>query len=194
MYNPKIYIRDYGSPTLRMLAFWGSYLLTPSLVDMRRDLIVHADNPFTGDEFILLSGDMQSGSDVEALSGSGDDLLVITNPNTMRFFGTDVVLLYSNITAFPSWAYDLVGNDAGLKRNLITQFTTDVFAQTNNAAELLRSLPMTADIASFVSTFNDAVVSVDSYEAPIGDAQSGSDAMLLSGDAQSGTDFLRISQ
>src|SRR5690349_14030419 len=107
MYNPRIYIRDYGTPTLRMLVFSDSYSFNWSESDLKRGLVMHAENPTTGEDFLLLDGDMQNGSDVLDLSGTGNDLLVLTNDTVMRFFGSDVALQYSDISGFPSWSYDL---------------------------------------------------------------------------------------
>lgn len=151
-YNPRIYIRDYGSPTLRMLAFANGYELDFSDVDLRRSLIMHAENSVVGEEYLLLSGDQQSGSDVLDLSGSGNDLLVLSNPVAMRFFGSDVALQYSNVSQFPSWAYELTFNDADLKRSLITTADSATFSLAAAEAGLLRSVLMAGDGSAFALT------------------------------------------
>lgn len=181
MYNPRIYIRDYGSPTRRMLAFSGSYLFHWFNADFRRDLIMHAENPATGEEFMLLAGDMQAGSDVIDLSGSGNDLLVLTNDTAIRFFGSDVALQYSNISGFPSWSYDLVGNDAELRRTLFFPVTVDTFALTYGSANLLRGVLMAADTGTYAMTASAATFTVGNIlvAEPAAYALTVSDAELL---------------
>lgn len=154
MYNPKIYIRDYGSPDHRLLAFAGGYEFDFTDADLKRALIIHAENPVIGEEFLLLSGDQQSGADLLDLSGVGNDLLVLTNPVAMRWFGSDVALQYSNVSAFPSWAYELVLNDADLRRALIMVTEGAAFGWEGQAADLQRGLVVSgAGISYAVSTF-----------------------------------------
>jgi hypothetical protein len=155
-YNPRIYIRDYGAPTRRLLALGQGYEFDFSDIDLRRSLIMHAENPVVGEEFLLLDGDMQSGTDLLDMSGSGNDLLVLSNPVLMRFFGSDVALQYSNISGFPSWSYELVVNDADLRRSLFIRVDEDALVVTPNDVGLIRSLLMAADTASYAFTGNAA--------------------------------------
>lgn len=156
MYNPRIYIRDYGDPTRRVLAFSGVYALDFLPAELRRRLIMHAENSVVGEEFLLLSGDQQSGADLLDLSGSGNDLLVLSNPVAMRFYGSDVALQYSNVSEFPSWSYDLTFKDAELRRSLIMPAETSAFLWVGADAGLPRSVLISGGLSSFALTGNAA--------------------------------------
>jgi len=152
MYNPKIYIRDYGVPDHRLLAFWGGYSLAAFDAGLLRDLIMHAENPFVGEEFLLLEGDEQSGVDTLDLTGTGNDRLVLSVSQAMRFYGSDANFQYSNISDFPSWAYEFTEYDAGLIRALFLRTEAVAFSETTQAAGLLRSLLMPAATRSYGMT------------------------------------------
>lgn len=140
LYDPKIYIRDYGAPTERMLAYWGGFYLTGIDVALKRDLIMHAENPVVGEEFFLLSGDMNSGGDTLDLSGQGNDRLVISDNVAIRVFGPDVTLIYSIIEPVTTGEYSLTGNDAGATRDLFARTESEPFDLTGIDAALKRDL------------------------------------------------------
>lgn len=81
-YDPKIYIRDYGTPTRRIL--WGVAKVSVSfgVLALKRALVMRIENRLAGEPGLLLSGDAQvTGNDVLLLSGAGGRLVLSTDSN-----------------------------------------------------------------------------------------------------------------
>ena len=98
MYAPRIYIRDYGEPTRRMLAYFGEYDLTGNDIATRRALFLRAESGVTGVDAIIFSGDAAPG----ALLLSGDaqtngDRLVTTNSAGSRVRGGEITIRLGDI-------------------------------------------------------------------------------------------------
>src|SRR5690554_1216070 len=118
MYNPRIYIRDYGVPDHRLLTFWRGFILDGKDAALKRHLIMHAEGSDTAEPYILLSGDMTDGDDLLLLSGAGNDLLVITENDAFRIFGADVTLIYSIKFPVDVTPFSLTGAAADFLRDL----------------------------------------------------------------------------
>lgn len=95
MYDPKIYIRDYGSPTYSTLVHTAPLTVTLNPVETFRELIVEVESELQGSDRLLLSGDAQvTGTDVLLLSGTMGALLLSAATLTRVTFndiGVDVM-------------------------------------------------------------------------------------------------------
>lgn len=85
-YSPKVYIRDYGTPTKRLLAFTGNFLVDGKDVSLKRNLRFVAESPSSGLVRLLLAGDAQSGTDVFLLSDSYQFLLTDSHQYGTYFY------------------------------------------------------------------------------------------------------------
>lgn len=192
-YDPKIFIRDYGAPTRRILAYCGRFALVGAVVRMLRALVLVAENPVDGEEFVLLSGDAQSGSDVILLSGTEDGLLAITNAVRIRFFGPDVRFHRHLILKVDSGAMVLDGRPATLGNEILLQADAGAFAAMGIAVGTKRSLRMAPSAGNLALNGADIVINPGDIILLSGDQQSGIDKMMLSGDEQSGSDAEAVS-
>lgn len=152
MYNPKIYIRDYGIPTRRMLAFAGFFALFGPAIKMLRDLFFRIEKSEGGDFFLLLSGDMQSGSDVLSLSGVGNNLLLLSAYDHFRLYAPDVQLIYSIVKPVTVGAFVLTGNAVIFRRALILTTETGDIALSGVDVDLRRDLRFPCNAAAFLLT------------------------------------------
>ncbi|MGV8830353.1 MAG: hypothetical protein ACOH2N_00115 [Devosia sp.] len=194
-YNPRIYIRDYGAPTHRFLAYWAGFYLNGIDAALKRHLIMHAEGPDTAEPFLLLSGDMTDGDDILALSGVSNDLMVIATSDAFRLFGSDVELIYSIKFLVDVTPFDLTGGDVGFLRDLFLHTDTGVgtFTLSTPSAGLAAQRIIVAGAGTFTATGIAADLTTDEFIELSGDASDGDDLLLLSGDMQDGTDFLTIS-
>lgn len=215
-YDPKIYIRGYGAPDHRVLAFWGGFALDGKDIAPKRHLIVHAEGADTAEPYLLLSGDMSDGDDFLSLSGVGNDLMVIMENGAFRLFGPDVTLTYSiiypvDVTVFDMTAGDaslnrhlllrtdlgaleLVGNDVGLLQYPPLNADTGVFAVSGQDIGLIVDWKMVAGSGGFALTGNISNLNIEELIELSGDMSDGDDLAMLSGDMQDGADFIIISK
>jgi hypothetical protein len=152
LYDPKIFIRDYGTPTKRFLAYWGGFDLNGVDAALKRHLIIHAENPVAGEEFVTLSGDMNSGADTLDLSGIGNDRLVLANEVAIRVFGPDVTLIYSIIEPITAGAFVVATSDIGLTRDLFSRTGTGAYELGGEDAALKRDLLLHVEAGSIALT------------------------------------------
>lgn len=148
-YTPKIFIRDYGAPTHRLLAYSKALGYGAPAVPMKRDLYLRIVAAEPGEQYLELSGDMQSGSDLLALSGPGNDLLVLDLNDAFRAFRTDAGLIYSILEPALVEAYTLAGQGAALKRGLVLRATSQPLALSGRATIDRRTLFHRASTQSF---------------------------------------------
>lgn len=112
-YEPRIYIRDYPQPTIYSVARSGAFVLTGYDSTTVRHLI---STPLGPDTFlVLLSGDMQSGTDHIALSGDeAGNVLMGVQQASGRFVltGYPAAAAFGVTQSFPdTGAFIVTGND-----------------------------------------------------------------------------------
>lgn len=148
-YDPKIFIRDYGTPTSRLLAFWGGFDIDGQTATLKRDLFLRTAGAEPGEQFTLLSGDEQSGGDLLELSGAGNDLLVMATNNAFRVFGPDVDLIYSIVEVVTAGIYSLTGNGVAARLSLIVHGEKGSFVLAAPALTTRRALIVQLSAGSF---------------------------------------------
>ena len=194
VFRPRIFIRDYGEPTERLLAINGAFLVEgEDGAGFMRALLLRIDETGTAADQILLSGDAQSGSDVLSLSGM-DNALVLTNEGAFRVNEPDVRFTLHHGLSASGGHVATAGNAAGLAAHLVLDGPTDGVTVSGKDAGLERGLTISAGSAAFALTGSAVDLQIADAVALSGDEQSGKDRLRLAGDEQSGTDLLMISE
>lgn len=193
MYKPRIFIRGYGTPSARLLAFSGSFILGDPGAALKRHLILNAEGADTAEPYLLLSGDMTDGDDILRLSGAGNDLAVLTTNDAFRLFGPDVDMIYSIVFPVDTRPFVISAADIRLLRHYPLPVETAGYSVTRPPSSLLAQRLLAAAASAFVLTGQAANLRQHEYLALSGDMTDGDDLLLLSGDMQSGADFLTLS-
>lgn len=159
-YKPRVYIRDYGNPTKRLLAFKGSFQLVGNSIQLKRNLVLRADAALAAETRLLLSGDAQSGTDVFKISADSVLLLASGRQYKINFFDSNFIRYKvfkadTNVFAFS-------GKVLGLKRQLRMSVTSGSYTMTGYPLTFIRRLLLS------------------------GDMQAGGELLLLSGDESTG--------
>lgn len=145
-FDPKIFIRDYSTPTVRALAYAGVYDLDGNPVDLERALILRAENIGSGEGNVLLSGDATDGDDILVFSGDeGPSDYVLTNSALVRMAGNDVALYINlNELAVLAGEFDLTGQDVEFLRGVLLAGDTSAFLFSSLSVTLRRALVVAA--------------------------------------------------
>jgi hypothetical protein len=159
-YKPRVYIRDYGTPTKRLLAFKGSFQYTGYNILLKRNLVLRADAASATEERLLLSGDAQFGTDV--LKISSDSVLLLASGRQYKMNFVDFNLFLHRVFRADTNVFALTGNALGMKRQLKMSVTSGSYTLTGYPLTFTRRLLLS------------------------GDMQAGGEILLLSGDEATG--------
>lgn len=196
LYDPKIFIRDYGVPTSSVLVYSTTVQVALNAGEFLRNLIVNVVNPREATDGILLSGAAQvGGSDVLLLSGATGKLL-LSDYSILRVEFHDVEILTGTFIDADAVAIDVEFHDAAVIRDLVLNADPLAIEASLNAGAVLRNLVVDPDPMGIEITLHDVEVFVLRHLLLSGAAQvSGTDRLLLSGAAQvSGTDSILLSE
>lgn len=191
-YDPKIFIRDYGNPDYRILLYSHQFALSGAPLTFERHLIKKL-LPLDGDQHILLEGGAQVSGNDALLTELGNPLL-LDNPNSYNFDGSDIKLIRHKITLLTSGSYTVSGADIPMVRHVIMGAEVGTFSVSGPNLKLVRHRVMKMGLGSYSLLERDLNLNADKPVLLEGDAQvSGSDVLLLEGAAQvSGIDALLL--